>query len=595
MSPPKQPCSLFQLCIKSSISLINSACYVIEKTYPENKFHECEREAFDLKCQLMLMLPARLFDVLCSERTCCQYRGDPRIQLQVLTHPNMTVFRKCDLDNSIPQRFWIATLSTFSRLVILDLKFICTDEILQVVGENCPLLEEINIVSRVDICKSLFNASVLIRNVSDAGLCSVAKLKRLRILAMDPPRNERANRIGRCVSQGAIILLMNELPNLEELRIESCDIGSTLISTVLHIGPLSLRKMNCHFASAEGIKKLIRICPFLRELSVTHLSEHNKDAILEQISASHLRLNRLFDVLCSERTCCQYRGDPRIQLQVLTHPNMTVFRKCDLDNSIPQRFWIATLSTFSRLVILDLKFICTDEILQVVGENCPLLEEINIVSRVDICKSLFNASVLIRNVSDAGLCSVAKLKRLRILAMDPPRNERANRIGRCVSQGAIILLMNELPNLEELRIESCDIGSTLISTVLHIGPLSLRKMNCHFASAEGIKKLIRICPFLRELSVTHLSEHNKDAILEQISASHLRLNRLDLSFFSYTDSMQQLLLVKGSYLTHFSLWEIDHSLTLDAIISLAVSFFSPATDNFKQHKLQIKAKSDDFK
>ncbi|PZC74019.1 hypothetical protein B5X24_HaOG208433 [Helicoverpa armigera] len=293
MSPPKQPCSLFQLCVKSSISLINSACYVIEKTYPENKFHECEREAFDLKCQLMLMLPARLFDVLCSERTCCQYRGDPRIQLQVLTHPNMTVFRKCDLDNSIPQRFWIATLSTFSRLVVLDLKFICTDEILEVIGESCPLLEEINIVSRVDICKSLFNASVLIRNVSDAGLCFVTNLKHLRILAMDPPRNERANRIGRCVSQAGITLLVNELPYLEELRIESCDIGSTLISSVLDIGPLSLRKMNCHFASAAGIRKLIKICPFLRELSVTHLSEHNKDAILEQISVSDLRLNRL--------------------------------------------------------------------------------------------------------------------------------------------------------------------------------------------------------------------------------------------------------------------------------------------------------------
>ncbi|KAJ8713094.1 hypothetical protein PYW08_008398 [Mythimna loreyi] len=277
---------------------------------------------------------------------------------------------------------------------------------------------------------------------------------------------------------------------------------------------------------------------------------------------------RLFDVLCSERTCCQYRGDPRIQLQVLTHPNMTVFRKCDLDNSIPQRFWISTLSTFSRLVVLDLKFICTDEILEVIGESCPLLEEVNIVSRVDICKSLFNASVLIRNVSDAGLCFITNLKQLRILAMDPPRNERALRIGRCVSQAGIIMLISELPYLEELRIESCDIGSTLIGSAMDIGPLSLRKINCHFASADGIRKLIKICPFLRELSVTHLSEHNKDAILEQISMSELRLNRLDLSFFSYSDSMQQLLTVKGSYLTHFSLWEIDHSLTLDAVLSL---------------------------
>ncbi|XP_028164617.1 uncharacterized protein LOC114355796 [Ostrinia furnacalis] len=293
MSPRKQPCSLFKLCIKSCVNLINSACYVIEKSYPENMFDEYESHFLDLKCHLMSMLPVRLFDVLCSERTCCQYRGDPRVQLHVLTHPNMTVFRKCDLDNGIPQHFWIETLSNFSRLVVLDLKFICTDEILQVIGVSCPLLEEINIVSRVDICKYLFNASVLVRNVSDAGLCSIAHLKHLRVLAMDPPRNERANRVGRCVSQAGIIMLISELPFLEELRIESCDIGSTLIGTVMDIGPLSLRKINSHFASADGIRKLIKICPFLRELSVTHLSEHNKDAILDQISLSDLRLNRL--------------------------------------------------------------------------------------------------------------------------------------------------------------------------------------------------------------------------------------------------------------------------------------------------------------
>lgn len=299
------------------------------------------------------------------------------------------------------------------------------------------------------------------------------------------------------------------------------------------------------------------------------ISKFNKNDCFITKFNNLLKFFRLFDVLCSERTCCQYRGDPRIQLHVLAHPNMTVFRKCELDNGIPLHFWVETFSNFSRLVVLDLKFICTDEILQVIGLSCPLLEEINIVSRVDICKYLFNASVLIRNVSDAGLCSISKLKHLRILAMDPPRNERANRVGRCVSQAGIIMLVSMLPYLEELRIESCDISSTLINTsVIDIGPLSLRKINSHFASAEGIRRLIKICPFLRELSVTHLSEHNKDAILNQISQSDLRLNRLDLSFFSYTDSMQQLLAIKGNYLTHFSLWEIDHSLTLDAVLSI---------------------------
>lgn len=275
-------------------------------------------------------------------------------------------------------------------------------------------------------------------------------------------------------------------------------------------------------------------------------------------------------MLCSERTCVRYRGDPRTQLQALLHPNMTVFRKSDLDNAVPTHFWAETLPTLNKLVVLDLKFICTDEILQVIGFSCPLLEEINIVSRVDICKSPFNASVLIRNVSDVGLCAIAGLKNLRVLSMDPPRNERANRVGRCVSQGGIIMLVSELRYLEELRIESCDMGSTLIGTGLEIGPLSLRKINCHFASADGIRKLAKICPFLKEFSVTHLSEHDKDAILEQITSSELRLHKLDLSFFSFTQSMQDLVTVKGSYLTHLSVWEIENLLDLNAVLTIGM-------------------------
>nr|XP_026489053.1 uncharacterized protein LOC113395628 isoform X2 [Vanessa tameamea] len=249
---------------------------------------------------------------------------------------------------------------------------------------------------------------------------------------------------------------------------------------------------------------------------------------------------------------------------------MSIFRKCNIDNGISQHYWISTIPWFTRLVVLDLKFICTDEILEVIATHCPLLEELNIVSRVDVCKSPINASVLIRNVSDVGLCCISILKQLRILSMDPPRNEKSSRIGRCVTQAGIIMLLSELPYLEELNIESCDIGSTIIGADINIGPLSLRKINCHFASANGIRKLIKICPHLKELSVTHLSANDKDSILEEIGASDLRLTKLNTSFFSYTQSLQRLLEVQGAYLTHFSLWEIDQSVNIDSIITIGL-------------------------
>lgn len=176
--------------------------------------------------------------------------------------------------------------------------------------------------------------------------------------------------------------------------------------------------------------------------------------------------------------------------------------------------------------------------------------------------------MLIRNVSDVGLKSVAKLQKLRLLFMDPPRNERHNKIGRCVSQTGIIMLVGSLPCLQELYIDTCDIGSTLVNSKNQIGPLDLRKVNYHFAAAAGMRKLLKICPNLSELSVTHLSENNKDDILKEISVSDVKLNRLDLSFFTFTCSLQQLLTVKGRYLTNFCLWDSDQSLSFEALLCI---------------------------
>lgn len=223
----------------------------------------------------------------------------------------------------------------------------------------------------------------------------------------------------------------------------------------------------------------------------------------------------------------------------------------------------------TRLIVLDLKFLCTDEMLQIISSKCPLIEELNIVSRVDVCKSRINASVLIRNVSDVGLSYITKLKHLRILSMDPPRNQKSSRVGRCVTQSGIIMLLRDIPYLEELNIESCDIGSTIIRSNVSIGPLSLRKVNCHLVAAKGIRKLIKTCPHIKELTVTHLtSKEDRNKLLEEITKSDLRLNKLNMSFFSYTEALFHLLQVQGRYLTHFTLWDVDQSVNIDSIVSI---------------------------
>lgn len=238
-----------------------------------------------------------------------------------------------------------------------------------------------------------------------------------------------------------------------------------------------------------------------------------------------------------------------------------------MDCSIPQSFWIQQLSKLSNLVILNLRRITTDEILRVVGTYCHSLEIINAISKIDLQKSKLNASVLTRNVSDVGLDYLITLKRLRILIIDPPRNDcLSTRKYKYISQTGIRNIVNRLPSLEELRIESCDVGSTLVVGEFTNRTLNLRTMNRHFVTVESVKKLVRLCPLLNDINLTHLNLFNSEEILKTLTDSDLRLSKLVLTFFPFKEPMRELLEVKGHNLTDFTLREAENVMNLDDLV-----------------------------
>lgn len=271
--------------------------------------------------------------------------------------------------------------------------------------------------------------------------------------------------------------------------------------------------------------------------------------------------------MCSKRHFGLLKADPRVQLSLLTHPNIIVFKKCYLDTSVPQNFWIQLIPKLPNLVILNLRQICTDEILRVVGKHCLSLELINAISKVDLQKSKLNASVLTRNVSDVGLGYLISLKRLRVLIIDPPRNDRlSTRKYKYISQTGIRNLVSKLPSLEELRIESCDVGSTLVAGKFKNCTLNLRTMNRHFVTIESIQKLVKLCPHLNDLNLTHIDLYNCEEILKILTDSELCLSRLVLTYFPFTGFMEELLRVKGPNLVEFTLREAGNIMNLNAII-----------------------------
>lgn len=276
----------------------------------------------------------------------------------------------------------------------------------------------------------------------------------------------------------------------------------------------------------------------------------------------------VYEDLCSNRSYYKYKGYPGIQFELVTHPRLMVYRKCAQDSAFTLDFWIKSLPNYKQLRVLDLKFICTDEILEVVGANCLLLEEINIVSKVDITRSPVNAYVLARNVSDSGLKHVANLKQLKTLFMDPPKNELSCKKGRHVTQDGIVTLISELPLLNELRIETCDVGATIVNSNLNVGPLSLTAINYHFATPTTIRRLIALCPSIKALSLTQTNMNDRDKILDEVGNSHLELQKLHLSYFPYTSSLTNLLRLKGQGLLDFLIFDIEGTMSTESIIEI---------------------------
>lgn len=225
---------------------------------------------------------------------------------------------------------------------------------------------------------------------------------------------------------------------------------------------------------------------------------------------------------------------------------------------------------------------CSDGILEVIGSHCLKLIEVNIVSSVGCKQAIYN-----RDVTDAGLRYVANLKKLRKLHMDCPRNERniklRNRPG--VTESGIMLLVSSLPCLEDLCIAHFDIGTNIINSKVVLGPLNLRVIRYNFPSHDGIRKLLGICPNVRNITVEHMPEIDTtmDMVLKEITNSNATISQLELPFFKFSDSFKQFLKIKGLYITDISLRDSGNALTFEALLCVGTCCVNLVTLFFTSH------------
>lgn len=284
------------------------------------------------------------------------------------------------------------------------------------------------------------------------------------------------------------------------------------------------------------------------------------------------------------RNVCMKTFNPRFKL-----PNMI-------------GFYETYLTGLNKLVVLNLTKVCTDEVLKIVGENCPLLEIIYIISKTESLSKKnrrdLNALKLKYFVSDEGLSQLHNCKYLKKIYMD--KIIRSSCGGRKITHKGLISLLYFLPNVQYISYE--DMGRVLeewFSEPGGIRPLHLNHIHDNHVTPHHISILSSLCPSVRTLclAVPTVAEDPDvpSQCLERLAESTVAIENLVLKCFPFDEALSTYLCIKGKFLTSLSL-EHNSSITTGSLTvigekckllqNLAVKLLYPSHSDYEIMQLK---------
>jgi hypothetical protein len=279
---------------------VDLSCRNIEKTYGNYDTSECQQQVVILQEYLLSYIPGMILDEVFEVQTAANHsKQDLRIPLALYMHRNMKKFSvsswPVSLKFGLDTEFWVERLTGMHKLVALDLRRICTDEILEAVGTNCHKLEEINIISRLDPVHTTnemdkaFNALKLKFLVSDVGLFHLRNCRLLKKVTMN--RILRSHSGGCMMTVAGIRALVKSLPYLQNITYD--DMGLVISEQMEDVQQLQLAHLCDYHPTPAHIAAAARLCSGLQHL---HLHFPNQSTvctatdILQSLANSSLRV-----------------------------------------------------------------------------------------------------------------------------------------------------------------------------------------------------------------------------------------------------------------------------------------------------------------
>lgn len=166
----------------------------------------------------------------------------------------------------------------FEHLLFLDMTQSCSDQLLQLIPQQCPRLQILNATCRLTRLRFSGNATSFAMSVSDIGLGYLVDCKKLRVIRINEARSQRHG-VEHSITHNGIRQMLRDIPTLEDVSYS--DLGAVVAKDMVDVAQLNLTVVRHYNATAASLAEIFRLCPRLEKLHLIFFNNEQRGEIVE--------------------------------------------------------------------------------------------------------------------------------------------------------------------------------------------------------------------------------------------------------------------------------------------------------------------------
>lgn len=255
--------------------------------------------------------------------------------------------------------------------------------------------------------------------------------------------------------------------------------------------------------------------------------------------------------------------------KAVLHPNVRKFQA--KNHRLSLSHWQCLFQTsLTNVTILNLAMSCSDAILRLIPQYCPLLECLNATCKYERMEYFGNAMSFTLAVTDTGLGYLAPCGRLKVLTVNEARSQGRG-AKRSITHEGLRQLLRDVATLEDITYS--DSGAVICRQMSDVVTLNLRSIRHFNATPKSLREILRLCPRLDELFLIFFDPVERTEIVDELLLGSRRLSLKVLEthnlMFGGGTSFDRMFQHLGATLVSLSLTNNFEQISFNNLITIA--------------------------